>query len=286
MPMAGGDVVSTSKRRKKGKRKRRGPETTDPHRLYELSVQSPDEHIEFFDRIYEERFGRAPESLKEDFCGTALLSAHWVKTRPKNTAIAVDLDEETLQWGDVNNIKPLGADAKRVTVLKKNVLDVVEPKVDIVAALNFSYSVFKTRKDLCGYFKKAKESLGKDGIFIMDMFGGWDAQMEEIDATDYEGFTYEWVQDWYDPITHHTQFHIDFKFHGPVGGGIKKAFVYEWRLWMMAEVTELLDEAGFGNVDIYWEAVDEGTGEGNGEFDLVTTAESCPGWVAMVVARP
>ena len=88
-------AMATHKKRKGTKKaKQRGPETIDRHRLYEESVQSPDEHIRWFDQFYSEKNGRLPHSFKEDFCGTSLLSAAWVAKRPENTAVGVDLDED------------------------------------------------------------------------------------------------------------------------------------------------------------------------------------------------
>ena len=52
----------------------KGPRSRERHWLYQEAVQSPDVHFGFFDRAYRERNGRLPLSLKEDFCGTALLS--------------------------------------------------------------------------------------------------------------------------------------------------------------------------------------------------------------------
>jgi SAM-dependent methyltransferase len=278
-------VIPMPKKKKKKKAKHRGPESTDRHRLYEDAVQSPEEHIRWFDQFFEEKNGRLPISLKEDFCGTALLSAEWVRKRPGNVAVGVDLDLETLDWARENNIHPLDKDQQsRVTLLHRDVMEIVEPKVDIVAALNFSYFEFKTRDALRSYFERARESLAPGGVLILDMFGGWEAQMEETDRTRYKGFTYVWEQKSFDPISHLTEFHIHFKFHD--GGGIKSAFVYRWRLWTLPEVRELLAEAGFKKVDIYWEGTDDDTGEGNGEYELVTEAENMPGWIAFIVASP
>jgi len=273
------------KRKHARKASQRGPETTDRQRLYELSVQSPEEHIRWFDEFYTAHNGHPARSLKEDFCGTALLSAHWVRERPDNTAIGVDLDLETLDWAREHNVAPLNNDEQsRITLLQANVLDVTEPSVDIVAALNFSYFGFTTRDALRTYFERARASLVPGGLFVCDMFGGWEAQMEEIERTRYDGFTYVWEQKYFDPVSNETEFRIHFKFHG--GGGIKDAFVYNWRLWSLPEVTELLHEAGFKTVEIQWEGIDDDTGEGSGEYSLVTKAESAPGWIAFLVATP
>jgi SAM-dependent methyltransferase len=269
---------------KKPKKRKIGPKSTDRHYLYQESVQSPEEHIKFFDHVYELAHGRLPRILKEDFCGTAFLSAEWVRTRPDNVAIGVDLDEETLEWGRQNNLSSLDDEQLgRITLHHADVRDITEPKADVLAALNFSYFEFKTRDELRGYFEKARRSLAPGGLFIVDMFGGWEAQMEETDKTVNSGFTYIWEQTKYDPLTHLTQFHIHFKIHGG-GGTIEKAFEYNWRLWTIPEVREILEEAGFAPADVYWEGIDPETDEGNGEFNLVTEAENCPGWIAMLVS--
>ena len=51
----------------------------DLHWLYEQSVQNADVEVEFIDRVFRKEFGRKPTFLREDFCGTALLCADWVK---------------------------------------------------------------------------------------------------------------------------------------------------------------------------------------------------------------
>lgn len=267
------------------KTKRRiGPLSKNRHWLYQEAVQSPEEHVKFFDRVYADRHGHPARSLKEDFCGTAFLSAGWVSARPDNTAVGVDLDLPTLEWGRRHNLDPLPDEARgRVTLLHDDVRNVTRPEVDIVAALNFSYFEFKTRDALRAYFERVRESLRPGGMLVIDMFGGWDAQMEVTDKTRNRGFTYIWEQTKFDPVTHLTQFHIHFKIHGE-DRTIRKAFEYNWRLWTLPEVRELLAEAGFAGSDVYWEQTDDDTGEGNGEFERVTTAENCPGWIALVVA--
>ena len=265
------------------KKRRVGPKTRDRHALYEMSVQSPEENIRFFDRVYRKYNGRLPKLMKEDFCGTALACADWVKKRPDNIAIGVDLDEPTLAWGREHNIEPLEDDAKRVTLLCDDVRAVSTPKVDVVTAFNFSYFIFKTPPELIKYFKAVRKSLAPGGIFVMDIFGGWEAQMEVTDKTRYGGYTYVWQQEKFDPITNHSTFHIHFNFHG--GGGIKKAFTYDWRIYSIPEVREALAAAGFADSEVFWEGVDDETNEGNGIFRAVRKAENCPGWNAFIVGR-
>ena len=65
---------------------------------------------------------------------------------------------------------------------------------------------------------------------------------------------------------------------------MEKAFTYEWRLWTLPEIRELLEEAGFGRVTVYWEGTDE-DGEGNGEFEPTTRGDADAGWIAYLVAE-
>jgi len=269
--------------------KRRGKRSpvvvpTDRHWLYQEAVQSPEVHVAFFDRVYRRRNGRLPRLLKEDFCGTALLCAQWVKTRRDNAAVGVDLDADTLAWGRRHNVAPLEPEARtRVQLVRDDVRRVTRPRVDVVAALNFSYFEFKTRDALREYFAVARRSLRPGGVLVLDMYGGWEAQMGTTDKTRNRGFTYIWEQASYDPITHLTRFFIHFK-HYASGRTIKRAFEYNWRQWTIPEVRELLSEAGFTGVDVYWEGFEKDTGEGNGIFTLARRAENCPGWIALLVA--
>ena len=62
-----------------------------------------------------------------------------------------------------------------------------------------------------------------------------------------------------------------------------KAFTYEWRVWTMPEILEMLTEAGF-RPTVYWEQADEG-GEGNGVFIPETEGDADAGWIAYIVAE-
>jgi SAM-dependent methyltransferase len=261
----------------------RGPKSRDLHWLYQESVQSPDVHFGFFDRVYRKRNGVLPVSLKEDFCGTALLATEWVERRRTNTAIGIDLDAETLAWGRKHNVARLDDEERQRVVLRRaNVLNVTRPRADLVVALNFSYFIFRTRPELLAYFRAARRSLAPGGLFIGDIFGGWEAQKPLTERTRYRGFTYLWQLDYYDPVANFARFHIHFKFHDR--GGIRRAFTYNWRLWTIPEIRELLEEAGFRHVEIFWEGIDRRSGFGNSVFRKTEKAENAPGWIAFFVA--
>jgi hypothetical protein len=77
---------------------------------------------------------------------------------------------------------------------------------------------------------------------------------------------------------------IHFEF--PDGSRMRRAFRYEWRLWSLPELRDLLAEAGFSASEVYWEGVDNKTGEGNDIFTHRENADDDPAWVAYLIAIP
>lgn len=254
--------------------------TADKHVLYQASVQAPDIEVEFMESAYRALRRKQPLSMREDFCGTALLCATWVKSDPKRRATGVDLDPSVLAWGTKHNIEPLGEAAARVRLLEQDVLQKSSGKFDVINAMNFSYWIFRTRKDMLGYFKSVLRSLNSDGIFVCDAYGGWEAQEPMLEPRRVDGgFTYVWDQDKFCPITHEIVNHIHFEFKD--GTKWNKAFTYEWRYWTLPELRELLDEAGFSKVEVHWDVAPEHNEE---DYRPVKRADNQAGWLAYLVA--
>ncbi len=255
----------------------------DKYDLYLRSVQVAEHETMMFSRFYRTAYKAPARTLREDFCGTAAICADWVRGRSDRYAIGVDLDPEPLAWGMEHNVAPLSPKAReRVTLVRGDVRTLKSPPVDVLAAQNFSFFVFKQRADLLEYFKAAYRNLADKGVFVLDMLGGPEVQREgEEETRKLRGFTYVWEQVRFDPITAHCLFRIHFRFKD--GSALSPAFEYDWRLWTMPEIRELLTEAGFPRVDIYWEGSTRG-GKGDGRWQRKTSAESDPAWVAYVVA--
>ena len=64
---------------------------------------------------------------------------------------------------------------------------------------------------------------------------------------------------------------------------LRKAFTYDWRLWTLPEIQELLREAGFASTEVYVDGWDEETEEGDGIYRRRTVLENQAAWVAYVV---
>lgn len=277
-------MPTSKKPKKKPARGWRTAANSDRHELYELSVQDTDAEVDLIDQVWRERRDRLAVTIREDFCGTAAASVAWVKRRATNTAIGVDIDPEVLGWAQKRVEKRLGTESrKRLELIESDVLKVDTPPIDTVLAMNFSYFLFRTRRELKRYFKSVLRSLKADGMFLLDAYGGSDSFTEMEEERDIDGFTYVWDQALYNPITGEVINHIHFRF--PDGSQMKRAFTYHWRLWTLPELQELLLEAGFHHVSVYWEGTDEKSGEGNGEFAPTTRGEACPGWIAYLVAE-
>ncbi len=267
-------------------------EKADKHILYQKSVQTADTEIEFALQVYREINEMEPEIFREDFCGTALLSTEWAKQGKDYRAIGVDLCQSTLDWGLKNNIKPAGKGiAQRVTLLNENVLSVKAENVDVACAFNFSYCIFETRDLLRQYFANVRSSLAEDGLFFLDLLGGTSTTdvVEEERPIEDEDFIYIWEQEYYNPINAHLECHIHFEFTD--GSRMDKAFSYSWRLWSLPEIKEILLEAGYSNVHIYWEGFEEDDDPdneyltGTGEYQQITEVDQQESWLAYIVAE-
>lgn len=255
----------------------------DRHELYEASVQDVESEIDFVAETYRDLRGKAARVFREDFCGTASAACEWVRRDPLNRAIGVDFDRPTLDWGIDHRVSQLkSAEQLRIRLLHDDVLSVDAPPADVIGAFNFSYFTFQTRTLMREYFSQARQGLADDGLFILDAFGGSEAFSELKEKTKHEGFTYVWHQQRYEPVSGFMRCHIHF--HFPDGSKLKKAFTYEWRLWTLPEIRELLLEAGFSSATVYWEGTDE-DGEGNGEFTPDAHGEADPAWIAYIVAE-
>jgi SAM-dependent methyltransferase len=258
-------------------------ERADRHRLYEASVQTPEVECDFVDAVYQELRGRAPRRLREDFCGTATMAAHWVRRGSSRRAIGVDLDGDTLAWGAQHHVARLPPAARRrVRLVQGDVRTVRSPPVDVVVAMNFSYWVFHDRESLRGYFAAARRALARGGLLVLDAYGGGDAQQVMRERTRHRGFTYVWHQADFDPVSARYTCHIGFEF--PDGSRIPAAFTYHWRLWTLPELRELLAEAGFGTSRVYLQGDGE-DGEGDDEYRESERGSPDPAWLAYLVAE-
>lgn len=290
---------------KPGRKTRRKPAhrytaaTADKYELYQKAVQSPEEDVRFLERMFRRERGRAAHRLREDFCGAALLSAHWIARSIENSAEGYDIDPEPVAWGLEHNFAPAKVAPKRAAKRRSktafpvehadrerfefHLKDVRAPSprpVDLRIAFNFSYWVFHTRRELVGYFEAARASLVRDGVFVIDLYGGWEATQEMIETRRCGGFTYVWDQVAFHPGTGEYKTRIRFRFPDKTE---MEAFQYDWRFWTLGELRDALFDAGFKDVHTYFEGT-TAKGEGDGVFKRGVRGENCEAWLCYLVA--
>lgn len=274
----------------KGKKKRRRRKREKSVRaplgrrleLYQKSVQAPEIDVEFFSRLFRQRSGREAVVLREDFCGSALLAGEWVQSDPERRALGVDFHFPTLAWGNGQAMETLGRRRReRLSLVCADVLDVAGPLADVACALNFSFCTFKTRELLGRYFRVVHQGLADDGIFFCELYGGTEAIVEIEESREVDDFTFVWQQSSFNPVNRETLCHIHFDLAD--GRRIERAFTYDWRLWTIPEVRELLNDAGFLSTRVYWEQVDD-EGDGTGEYLPTEKEENQEGWLVYIVA--
>lgn len=256
----------------------------EKYRLYLGSVQNPAADIKFVTKEYKSLYGKAPLTLREDFCGTGMMACEWVEQSPEHKAWGIDLDMEPLAYGVVNHYDDLNEDEQsRMKYINGNVMSKYDFKTDIVVAFNFSYFLFKKRADLLKYFTTVRASMKKEGAFFIDLFGGTEARQELEESVKHKDHTYYWDCESYNPLTAECLYHIHFK----TKDGVKheKVFTYDWRMWDARELLDILEDAGFSKTHIYWEGVDK-DGTGNGVFKKSLKAENCESWVTYICAQP
>jgi hypothetical protein len=264
------------------RRRARSSAKRDLYQLYQESVQEPEADFRLIERVFPQNFGRPARLLREDFCGTALMACQWVARHPENRAWGIDRDPAPLAWGRAHNLAGLRPEqAARIKLIEGDVRDVGHARVDVTAALNFSYFVFQQRAELLAYFQRARASLLPEGILLLDVYGGGDAQRAMRERRRVKDYHYVWDQHSFDPISHRVVNYIDFEFRD--GSRRRRAFRYDWRLWSIPELRELLAEAGFARSEVYWEGTDSRTGKGNDIYTRREHAPDDPAWVAYVV---
>jgi len=260
-----------------------------PHKLdlYRLAVQWPQAQAHFLLNTYAHyHHGAWPTRLKEDFAGTAAVAAAWTHLDEDQQAIAVDAHGPTAR-----RAQRMYRDLDRLKIIHGDVLDVTAPKVDIIAALNFSVFIYHDRTATLRYMRHARASLRDGGLLIIDVFGGPGSMRAGIQSRDVrppedEGarpFEYQWEQRSYDAVSGRIDCRIHFRL---ADGTVRRdAFRYDWRLWTLPELSELLAEAGFSQADVWCDGYDAVAGAGDGDYRPLTSMPEREDWVAYVVAK-
>lgn len=258
--------------------------TPDKYALYQQSVQDPHHDALLYQDFFKKARGFEARSLREDFCGTFAFSCAWVEADSRNTAMGLDLDPEPLHYGKTHHYLELTPEQKsRLKIHRKNVISTTAPQ-DLIVAGNFSFNIFHERETLKKYFVQCLRSLKKGrGALILDMGGGPEMIQEGEERRKISGgklgkFTYIWDTQSFNPITHQAKYAIHFKMAN--GRMFKNAFTYDWRMWSIPEVRDILKEAGFKKSVVIWDVAKSLRTENHQISENGTNLDA---WIAYVV---
>lgn len=227
------------------------PSTDDiKYSLYVKAFQNPKASVAFLTQLFEQQNSRFPLSLREDFCGTAAICTNWVESDPQRTAMGVDIDPEPLAWCCdhlASQLQP--AQRSRLELVCADVLEVAAQPTDLILAFNCSFCVLKRRNQLNAYFRDCRSALVDDGMLVLELYAGPEAQMVGIDRVHCGDFVAIWEQASFDAVTNEALNFIHFE--KADGSRNQKAFAYDWRLWTPAEIIETLLECGFRDTKVF-----------------------------------
>lgn len=210
--------------------------------LYTLCAQAPDRDAALLRAIH----GSQPGVLGEDFSGAAALARAWCAAGGE--AVAVDHDPAVIQ-----RIAPTPG----LTTRCASVLDATD-RADVIAATNFGVCEMTSRDGLLAYLRVARARLRPEGCLACDLYGGSEASMtgsyeQTIELPDSTRIDYTWQQVRVDPTTGRVRNAMHFVVVAPDGTVERhpNAFVYDWRLWSIAELRDAMADAGFGRTEVY-----------------------------------
>ncbi len=265
----------------------------DKHTLYEASVQNSEANLEFVLQAFKDKNRSTPRILCEDFCGTARMAVEWVNGNRNRKAVGIDLDPTVLKWAQHNTLAILSEkNQERMELIRDNVLHTVLDPADVTLAMNFSYFIFHDRETLRAYFSNVRNRTKKTGALILDYYGGYSSYQDVHETRGISGqktihgknipdFSYEWEQTRFNAATHRIVNYIHFEFKD--GSRMNKAFRYDWRLWTLPELQELLKESGWSDVNIYAHGWDK-DGHSDDQYRKVTQFDNEESWLAHLVA--
>lgn len=271
--------------------------------LYRWAVQDPEVHATVLSMMHRRlRPGTIARVLREDFAGTSADSVAWVAIRPDRRAIAVDLDGQTLAWAKDRASRILGGRAALIDFIHGDVMDVEPgasiPSADVLAVLNFSIMYVREESRLRGYLSHARRCLAADGVLVMNLFGGpaslrIAAEPHRVTPSPrlprerpIPPFDYTWEVRRYDPSTREIQCSMHF---GVTREGrtahVRDAFVYDWRVWSIAEMIDACRAVGFSTVQVWRHTFEPAAGVFLGPVDP-RALDDLDVWTAYIVASP
>jgi hypothetical protein len=265
--------------------------------LYRACVQDGERMVRFLRAVHGGKGKGQPRVLRDDFAGPAGLACAWASDSVEHVGIGVDVDAEPLGHAPVR-----GEIAQRVKLVVSDA-EKCSARADVICAMNFAMCELHTRAEAIGYLRGVLGSLESGGVFACDIYGGVNAWVPGALVTFAEGpvgpgskrvgkIEYHWQQKEADCVRGMVENHLHFKLGAAAAKKLgceakwTSAFVYQWRLWSIAELRDLMMEAGFGSVEVYAQMGDALDGAGGLHVKPVERGEELEeDYVVYIVGR-
>lgn len=268
-----------------------------PLDLYERCVQQPAVCTRLLQAIH----AGDPRILAEDFCGSAALARHWVRSVPAGRAIAVDADADVLAQAKARAARARPLRPRAIRFLQRDLISPPRsasplPPADVLFVGNFSIGEFHDRGALVAYLRRARARLRpRRGVFVCDTYGGETAftlgslrRVHQDPRDPALRVHYTWQQRHADPLTARVENALHFRVEraGEIVQDLPDAFIYRWRLWSVPELRDALLEAGFRDVAVYNQTPDAEDDRGRPFIQpLDDPRDLDPSFVVCVAAR-
>ncbi|TPX30743.1 hypothetical protein SmJEL517_g05761 [Synchytrium microbalum] len=205
--------------------------TCNKHELYAQSVQAVDTEVVNLIAMRRQISSslQTALSLREDFCGTAVLCHAWCSSFISRVAYGIDNDPAVISYARTHTLNGDDASSRVQLTLgsvttPRHEFKTRIPRVDIIAGLNYGICYFYTRKELLLYLTRCRDGLRNGGAYIFE-------------------------QSPINPMTNLVAMKLHFSFSD--GSQLRNAFGYDFRIWTIPEVREAMNDAGFRNIHVW-----------------------------------
>jgi len=120
--------------------------------------------------------------------------------------------------------------------------------------------------------------LNPGGVMVLEQYAGPEACMTGSDIIELDDDLIAiWEQESFNAVTHQGINYLHFR--SADGQPVAKPFVYDFRIWSLPELSDLLYEAGFGQLQFF-----QMGGEVTGNLEACSSAEIQDHWTVHIAA--
>lgn len=198
----------------------------------------------YIEEIFD-RYGKRPKSILEMACGTGNLSYYLARKGYDLTCFDISNDMLSVAYNklkDFSNVTILNQDMTEFNILKK---------YDCVISICDSINYIIDKDELVNTFKRVKDHLKDDGIFIFDINSHYKLKNiigNNIFVEDREDVFYTWTNS-FDEDENIAEFYLTFFIKDK--NGYYKRFDEDHmeKAYTVEEIIDLLKKAGFNKID-------------------------------------